>query len=55
MVFNETFTESWLDLTLSDPFQHSAVACDIVWQVLYKFLHDMIWFGGILQCKTNLA
>ena len=27
------FTESWLDLTLSDPLRHSAAACNIVWQV----------------------
>ena len=37
MVLMKLFTESWLDLTLSDPFQHSAAAWDIVWQVAHYF------------------
>ena len=43
-----TLAESYM---LWDPFQHSAVACDIVWQVLYKFLHDMIWYGLVAFCS----
>ena len=35
------FTDSWLDLTLSDPLQHSAGARDIVWQVAHDHHTDL--------------
>ena len=36
------FTESWLDLTLSDPLRHSATACNIVWQVAHDHHTDLV-------------
>ena len=41
MVLMKLFTESWLDQTLSDPFQHSAAAWDIVWQVAHDHHTDL--------------
>ena len=36
------FTESWLDLTLSDLLRHSATACNIVWQVVHDHHTDLV-------------
>ena len=36
------FTESWLDLTLSDPLRHSVAAWNIVWQVAHDHHTDLV-------------
>ena len=40
--YMKLFTESWLDLTLSDPLRHSATACNIVWQVAHDHHTDLV-------------